>query len=162
MRATVVTNHGTFVIALFDDVPGAAGAFAGLANGTREYGDDGAPHRGHFYDHLLFHRVVPGALIQGGCPYGLGTGGPGWRLPREASAHRHDRVGVVGLVHMGNDSFGSQFYITTAPAPELDGEHLPIGQVVDGLDVLTRVAAQPVDDRERPVWPVVIDTIRVV
>ena len=93
-----------------------------------------------FYDGLNFHRVIPDFMIQGGCPKGTGTGGPGYKFEDEfGSSHRHDGKGVLSMANAGPGTNGSQFFITFGPTPHLDGRHTVFGRVVEGLDVLDRL-----------------------
>jgi len=115
-----------------------------------------------FYDGLCFHRVISGFMIQGGCPYGTGTGGPGYTIKGEFKANgvnntlKHTR-GVVSMARAASyDSAGSQFFIMHADAPYLDGQYAAFGRVVEGMDVVDAIAAQPTDAADRPKVPQVI------
>lgn len=122
---------GTIQIELFDqDAPQTVANFTKLAN-------EG------FYDGLTFHRVIPGFVAQGGCPRGNGTGGPGYHIPCEINPNRHVR-GALAMAHAGKNTGGSQFYITYAPQPHLDGVHTVFGQVVEGMDAVDRLRNQDV------------------
>ena len=121
-----------------------------------------------FYDGLTFHRVIPGFMIQGGCPDGTGTGGPGWHIKGEFSKNgvnnplKHSR-GVISMARaMDPDSAGSQFFIMHADAPHLDGSYAAFGRVVAGMDVVDRIAAVPTGYGDKPRQPVVIESIRAV
>lgn len=130
MQARIRTRHGTMTLDLYPgEAPGTVANFAKLA-------------RSGFYNGLTFHRVIPGFVIQGGCPHGDGTGGPGYTIPCETAGnpHRHLR-GSISMAHRGRDTGGSQFFICHAPQPHLDGVHTVFGRVVDGLDVIDRVEA---------------------
>ena len=109
-----------------------------------------------FYDGLTFHRVIPGFMIQGGCPKGNGTGGPGWHIKGEFAANgvkndlKHTR-GVLSMARSGNpNSAGSQFFIMHADAPHLDGQYAAFGKVIEGMDVVDEIAAVPTDYSDRP------------
>ncbi|MBO7476031.1 MAG: peptidylprolyl isomerase [Campylobacter sp.] len=118
--AVIKTEKGDMNLELFgDEAPQAVTNFATLAN-------DG------FYKGLNFHRVIPNFVIQGGCPYGTGTGGPGWRIKCECvgQKHRHLR-GTLSMAHAGRDTGGSQFFVCHSPQPHLDGVHTVFGQIVD-------------------------------
>lgn len=118
--AVIKTEKGDMNLELFgDEAPQAVTNFASLAN-------DG------FYKGLNFHRVIPNFVIQGGCPYGTGTGGPGWRIKCECvgQKHRHLR-GTLSMAHAGRDTGGSQFFVCHSPQPHLDGVHTVFGQIVD-------------------------------
>lgn len=119
-----------------------------------------------FYDHLTFHRVIPGFMIQGGCPKGNGTGGPGYHIKGEFAANgvqnplKHTR-GVLSMARAAQpDSAGSQFFIMHADAPHLDGQYAAFGKVVEGLDVVDRIAAVRTDYMDKPLDPVVIASVR--
>ena len=115
-----------------------------------------------FYDGLTFHRVIPGFMIQGGCPNGTGTGGPGWHIKGEFAANgvkndlRHTR-GVLSMARAQDpDSAGSQFFIMHADAAYLDGQYAAFGKVVNGMDAVDEIAAVPTDYRDKPTTPQVI------
>ena len=119
-----------------------------------------------FYDGLIFHRVIPGFMIQGGCPYGTGTGGPGYQIKGEFAANgvkndlKHTR-GVLSMARaMHPDSAGSQFFIMHADAPHLDGQYAAFGKVVSGMDVVDQIASVRTDFRDRPLKEQKIRTIR--
>ena len=121
-----------------------------------------------FYDGLTFHRIIPGFMIQGGCPEGTGMGGPGWEIKGEFAANgwnnpiKHVR-GVISMARAQNpDSAGSQFFIMHADAPHLDGEYAAFGKVTEGMDAVDEIAATPTGFADRPRKPQVIQSIRVV
>ena len=121
-----------------------------------------------FYDGLIFHRVIPGFMIQGGCPLGNGTGGPGWHIKGEFSANfvpnpiKHTR-GVISMARAQNpNSAGSQFFIMHADAPHLDGQYAAFGHVVSGLDVVDEIASVPTDWSDKPLKPVRMQTVRII
>ena len=121
-----------------------------------------------FYDGLTFHRIIPGFMIQGGCPEGTGMGGPGYGIKGEFASNgvnnpiRHTR-GVISMARSSMpNSAGSQFFIMHADAPHLDGDYAAFGHVVEGMDVVDEIAATPTDWRDKPVTPVVMKTVRVV
>ena len=122
------TDRGNIVLDLFpDEAPGTVANFAKLAESG-------------FYDGLTFHRVIPNFVIQGGCPKGDGTGGPGYtiRCETEGNPHRHQR-GSLSMAHAGKDTGGSQFFICHSPQPHLDGVHTVFGQVREGLAVVDSI-----------------------
>ncbi len=121
-----------------------------------------------FYDGLTFHRVIPGFMIQGGCPQGTGMGGPGWQIKGEFRANgvanpiKHER-GVISMARaMDPNSAGSQFFIMHQNAPHLDGQYAAFGHVVSGMDVVDRIAAVATNYNDKPLEPVVIESVRVV
>ena len=121
-----------------------------------------------FYDGLTFHRIIPGFMIQGGCPEGTGMGGPGWEIKGEFAANgwnnpiKHVR-GVISMARAQNpDSAGSQFFIMHADASYLDGQYAAFGRVVNGMDTVDEIAATPTGFDDRPRKPQVIQSIRVV
>lgn len=137
-QAVLKTDHGTMRIELFpNEAPGTVANFERLANSG-------------FYDALCFHRVIPNFVVQGGCPRGDGTGGPGYTIPCETQGnwHRHER-GSLSMAHAGKDTGGSQFFICHSPQRHLDGKHTVFGQVVEGLDVLDAIRARDTIHRVR-------------
>ncbi len=121
-----------------------------------------------FYDGLIFHRVIPGFMIQGGCPNGNGMGGPGYDIKGEFAGNgfaQNDLRHTTGVLSMARamhpDSAGSQFFIMVAPAPHLDGQYAAFGQVTDGVEEAIRISEVPTDRNDKPKTPVVIQSIRV-
>ena len=145
--ATMQTTEGPIVFELFDeDAPKTVENFRKLAG-------DG------FYDGLTFRRVIKDFMIQGGCPQGTGTGGPGYTFEDEQSGHPVAR-GALAMANAGPNTNGSQFFIVTADAcPWLDGKHTVFGQVASGQDVVDRISLVDRDGRDRPTTPVTIDRI---
>ena len=145
--ATLHTNHGAIGLKLFDeDAPKTVENFRTLAA-------DG------FYDGLAFHRVIRDFMIQGGCPQGTGTGGPGYTFEDEINQHKIVR-GALAMANAGPNTNGSQFFIvTTGAAPWLDGKHTVFGQVTSGMDVVDALEALPTDGRDRPKDPAVIERV---
>ena len=137
--AHFLTNQGQFVIRLYDDVaPKTVANFVGLAEGTKAWKDPvtGQSVTRPFYDGLTFHRVIDGFMIQGGCPLGTGTGGPGYRFEDEFSpGARHGRAGILSMANAGPGTNGSQFFITLGATPHLDNRHSVFGEVV-GVSLL--------------------------
>ena len=141
------TTEGDIVFELFDDA-----APKTVANFTK-LSEQG------FYDGLLFHRIIADFMVQGGCPQGTGTGGPGYTFEDEINDHKVAR-GALAMANAGPDTNGSQFFIVTADAcPWLDGKHTVFGQVTDGMDVVDRLNGTQTDGRDRPVEPVGIATV---
>jgi peptidyl-prolyl cis-trans isomerase B (cyclophilin B) len=135
---TMTTNHGDIVLELFDeDAPKTVDNFRKLA-------EDG------YYDGLIFHRVIPDFMIQGGCPQGTGTGGPGYTFEDEINDHKVVK-GALAMANAGPNTNGSQFFIvTTEAAPWLDGKHTVFGEVSEGMDVVDTIGTLPTDARDRP------------
>ena len=141
------TTHGTIALELYDDdAPKTVANFRKLA------GD-------HFYDGVIFHRVIPDFMIQGGCPDGLGTGGPGYTFEDEINPHKVVR-GALAMANSGPNTNGSQFFIVTIDsAPWLDGKHTVFGSVTAGMDAVDAIEASPTGDRDRPLEPPQIESI---
>ncbi len=146
-QATLQTNAGPIVIKLHDeDAPKTVQNFRKLA-------DDG------FYDGLVFHRVIPDFMIQGGCPEGTGTGGPGYTFEDEFNDHKVVR-GALAMANAGPNTNGSQFFIVTADAASwLDGKHTVFGEVTDGMDAVDAIEATPTAAGDKPVEPQTIEKI---
>ncbi|KFF06218.1 peptidylprolyl isomerase [Flavobacterium reichenbachii] len=134
------TSKGAILVKLTHDLtPGTVGNFVGLAEGNLE--NKIKPQGNKFYDGLKFHRVIPDFMIQGGCPQGTGTGGPGYKFDDEFHPSlKHDRPGVLAMANSGVGTNGSQFYITHVPTSWLDGKHTVFGHVVEGQDIVDAVA----------------------
>lgn len=147
-----------------DDAPWSVKAFVDLARGVRPWIDPrtGASVSRPLYDGTLFHRVIPGFLVQGGDPTGTGAGGPGFSLADElGAASRFDKAGILGLANRGPNTGGSQFFVTAGPAHHLDGRYTRLGEC-GNLDVVERIAGTPRGERNRPVTPVVLRNVEIV
>jgi cyclophilin family peptidyl-prolyl cis-trans isomerase len=162
--ATLKTTKGDIVIHLFPNhAPKTVENFVGLAEGTREYQvpETGKKSPEPFYDGLPFHRVIDSFMIQGGCPLGTGTGGPGYTFEDEINQHRIVR-GTLAMANAGPNTNGSQFFIVTAEAtPWLDGKHTAFGRVTSGMDVVDRIERVETDARDRPAEPVRMEKVTV-
>jgi peptidyl-prolyl cis-trans isomerase B (cyclophilin B) len=145
--AKMHTTHGTIALELFDDdAPKTVANFRKLAGE-------------HFYDGIIFHRVIPDFMIQGGCPQGIGTGGPGYTFEDEFNQHKVVR-GALAMANAGPNTNGSQFFIvTTDSAPWLDGKHTVFGQVTAGMEAVDAIEAAPTGDQDRPLDPPEIESI---
>jgi peptidyl-prolyl cis-trans isomerase B (cyclophilin B) len=145
--ATLHTNHGAIAVELFDDdAPKTVENFRKLAG-------DG------FYDGVVFHRVIPDFMIQGGDPTGTGTGGPGYTFEDEINEHQVVR-GALAMANAGPNTNGSQFFVVTAEAaPWLDGKHTVFGRVTDGMDVVDAISATETDANDKPREAVVIERV---
>ena len=145
--ATMKTSEGDIVLELFDeDAPKTVSNFKELAGQG-------------FYDGLVFHRIIPDFMIQGGCPHGTGTGGPGYQFDDEINEHKVVR-GALAMANAGPTTNGSQFFIVTTPeAPWLDGKHTVFGQVVSGMETVDAIEGLPTGPRDRPQDDAVIERV---
>ena len=166
--AVLETSKGRIVARLYaDQAPKTVAHLRSLSDGTKPWRD---PKTGQIalrplYDGTVFHRVIPGFLIQGGDPTGTGDGDPAAPVADELSGSRFDRPGLLGMASWGPGSSQTQFFITLAPAPDLDGKHTLFGEVVEGLDVAKAIASVPRDEKsgnDRPLEPPVLESLRVV
>jgi cyclophilin family peptidyl-prolyl cis-trans isomerase len=148
-NATLHTNHGAIAVELFDeDAPNTVANFVKLAK-------DG------FYDGVIFHRVIPDFMIQGGDPTGTGTGGPGYTFEDEFNEHKVER-GALAMANAGPDTNGSQFFVvTTQAAPWLDGKHTVFGRVAEGMDAVDSISAVETDANDKPREAVTIERVEV-
>ena len=145
------TNKGVFVADMFEDkAPLTTKNFIELV----EKG---------FYDGIIFHRVIDGFMIQGGDPTGTGMGGPGYKIKDEfGEGLKHDDEGILSMANAGPNTGGSQFFITLAPTPWLNGHHAIFGKVVEGMDVVRLIGVVPTDFRDRPREAVTMEKVEVV
>ena len=159
-QAVLKTNRGDIVLNLFPNhAPETVANFTGLATGTKDY-DAGNGRSGPFYDGLGFHRVISGFMIQGGCPLGTGTGGPGYTFKDEFHPElSFDRPYLLAMANAGPGTNGSQFFITTAKTDWLNNRHTIFGEVEDAQS--QAVAAAGPGGGDRPVEPVVIETVEI-
>jgi peptidyl-prolyl cis-trans isomerase A (cyclophilin A) len=148
--ANVTTNLGSFQIELFEDrAPQTTTNFIDLV----EKG---------YYDGLVFHRVIAGFMLQGGCPNGDGRGGPGYTIPDEFHSElTHDSEGVLSMANAGPNTGGSQFFVTLAATAWLDGKHAVFGKVIEGMDTIRTIGATATGPGDRPLEPVVMEEVRI-
>src|ERR1700751_3370232 len=159
------TSQGNIVVRLLKyEAHKTVANFVGLAEGTKEFTNEktGQKEKRPFYDGLIFHRVIPQFMIQGGCPHGSGMGGPGYKFADEF--HRslaHSKAGILSMANAGPDTNGSQFFITVAATPWLDKKHSIFGEVVEGQEVADKISKLPRDSNDRPRTPVILQHVRI-
>ncbi|MCE2403631.1 MAG: peptidylprolyl isomerase [Dehalococcoidia bacterium] len=148
--ATIDTNHGEIVIELFpQEAPKTVNNFLTLS-------------RDGFYDGVIFHRVIPNFMIQGGDPTGTGGGGPGYQFEDEfAPSLRFDKPGLLAMANAGPGTNGSQFFITTVPTPHLNDKHTIFGRVTQGQDVVEAISKVQTNQRDKPLEDVVIQGVQI-
>jgi peptidyl-prolyl cis-trans isomerase A (cyclophilin A) len=165
--ATLHTTHGDIRVTLFDNhAPKTVANFVGLSDGSREWVDPrtGGPGAGALYADVIFHRVIPGFMIQGGDPTGTGRGGPGYRFADEFHPELvFDRPYLLAMANAGPGTNGSQFFITVAKTPHLNRKHTIFGEVADqaGRDVVDSIATTPTGPGDRPKVDVVITSVTI-
>jgi peptidyl-prolyl cis-trans isomerase A (cyclophilin A) len=165
LTATLHTSEGDIEIELYDEaVPNTVENFVGLATGETswEHPDTGETVDGPLYDDVEFHRIIEDFMIQTGDPTGTGRGGPGYTFDDEFDdALGHDGPGTVSMANRGPDTNGSQFFITLAATPHLDGDHAVFGDVIDGMDVVEAIGSVETDSNDRPTDPVLLESVEV-
>ena len=163
LYATLKTSMGDIVIQLFDDkAPKTVANFVDLATGAKEWTDPKTREKVKrpLYNGTIFHRVIPGFMIQGGDPLGNGTGGPGYRFEDEFHPDlKHSKPGVLSMANAGPNTNGSQFFITQKATPWLDGKHSVFGEVIKGQNIVDAIANVPRDLRDRPIKDVVLQEV---
>jgi len=166
LQAVLKTTKGDITINLFPDhAPATVENFVGLAEGTKDYTDDAGRSGEKYYDGLGFHRVIEGFMIQGGCPLGTGTGGPGYTFKDEFHPElAFTKPYLLAMANAGPGTNGSQFFITVGATPWLTGKHTIFGEVADqsSRDVVDAIATTPTAAMDRPQEPVVIDSVEIV
>ena len=159
------TSQGSIVVRLLEkEAPKTVANFVGLAEGTKEFTNEktGQKEKRPFYDGLIFHRVIPQFMIQGGCPHGNGIGGPGYKFADEFHPSlNHSKAGILSMANAGPNTNGSQFFITVAATPWLDNRHTVFGEVVEGQDVANKISNVQRDSNDRPRTPVTIQKLRI-
>ena len=165
LTATLRTNQGDIVLRLYPDhAPKTVRNFVELAEGSREWTDPrtGRASKDKLYDGTIFHRVIPGFMIQGGDPLGTGTGGPGYKFADEFHPDlTFNRPYLLAMANAGPGTNGSQFFITTVPTPWLTGKHTIFGEVVQGADIVDKISNVRTDSRDRPTNDVVIESVEI-
>jgi peptidyl-prolyl cis-trans isomerase A (cyclophilin A) len=165
LTATLRTNQGTIVVRLFPDhAPKTVRNFVELAGGGKQWTDPGTGQAttARLYDGTIFHRVIPDFMIQGGDPLGTGRGGPGYKFGDEIHPDlAFDRPYLLAMANAGPGTNGSQFFITTAPTPWLNGKHTIFGEVIDGADVVDQISRLKTGSQDRPVEDVILESVAV-
>jgi len=165
LQATLKTNRGDIVLNLFPDhAPKTVENFVGLAEGSKDYTDDAGRSGEKYYDGLTFHRVIDGFMIQGGCPLGTGTGGPGYTFKDEFHPElQFDRPYLLAMANAGPATNGSQFFVTVTRTPHLNNRHTIFGEVADqaSRDVVDAIATTRTGPGDRPVDAVVIESVEI-
>lgn len=163
LYAEFETSKGDFVAELyFDETPITVASFVSLAEGNNPMVD--STYQGEkFYDGIIFHRVIDGFVIQGGDPTGSGSGGPGYRFPDEVNdSLSHEEKGILSMANAGPGTNGSQFFVTLAPTPNLDGRHTVFGKVVEGQEVVDSIGKVETGPADKPIEDVTIETVNII
>jgi peptidyl-prolyl cis-trans isomerase A (cyclophilin A) len=165
LTATLHTSEGDIEIELYEDrAPNTVENFVGLATGEREWTDPDTDETrtDPLYDDVLVHRIIPDFMIQTGDPTGTGRGGPGYTFDDEFHDDlRHDSAGTVSMANRGPDTNGSQFFITLAAQPHLDGKHAVFGNVTEGMDVVEAIGSVETDGNDKPLEDVLIESVEI-
>jgi cyclophilin family peptidyl-prolyl cis-trans isomerase len=158
LKANFDTTLGEFTIELYaKEAPETVWNFVNLAEGRQE-----TKKEGPYYDGLIFHRIIEGFMIQGGCPDGTGMGGPGYKFGDECTPElRHDSEGILSMANAGPGTNGSQFFITLGPTPHLDGRHTVFGKVVEGMEVVRKLGSVETAMMDRPVENMTINKVTI-
>jgi peptidyl-prolyl cis-trans isomerase A (cyclophilin A) len=163
LTATLHTNQGPVVIRLFPDhAPKTVRNFVELAEGGKQWTDprNGRPTTDKLYDGTIFHRVIPDFMVQGGDPLGSGRGGPGYKFADEFHPDlAFDRPYLLAMANSGPGTNGSQFFITVAPTPWLNGKHTIFGEVIEGADVVDLISRVKTGSQDRPAEDVIIESV---
>ena len=158
LHAKFETNKGIFEIELYaKECPETVWNFVNLVEGRQE-----TSRKGGFYDGLVFHRVIEGFMIQGGCPEGLGSGGPGYQFADEfCSELKHTEEGILSMANAGPGTNGSQFFICLGATPHLNNRHTVFGKVISGMDVIRDIGLTPTDSHDRPLEDIKMQKVTV-
>lgn len=165
--AKFVTSEGNFTAELFEaDAPKTVANFIGLATGSKQWTDPrtgAAKTKTPFFNGLTFHRVIANFMIQGGDPLGNGTGGPGYKFGDEfQSGRKMDKAGILAMANAGPGTNGSQFFITLREVNYLNGKHTVFGEIVEGMDVISKIGVvKTTKPGDKPVTPVVIKSVTI-
>ena len=163
--AQFVTSEGNFTVRLFDqEVPKTVENFVGLAEGTKQWTDPKTNQKvtRPYYDGVIFHRVIDGFMVQSGDPLGQGIGGPGYTFGDEFHPKlRHNKAGILSMANRGPNTNGGQFFITLGATPHLDDRHSVFGEVTEGMDVVRKIGSTATGPQDRPVKPIVIQSIKI-
>jgi peptidyl-prolyl cis-trans isomerase A (cyclophilin A) len=166
LYAHFTTSEGNFTARLFDaETPQTVENFTGLADGSKEWTDPrtGRKVKQPYFNGTIFHRVIEGFMIQGGDPLGQGTGGPGYTFADEFNPKlRHSKAGILSMANRGPNTNGGQFFITLAPTPWLDDKHSVFGEVVEGMDVVTKIGGTATSKPgDRPMKPITVESVTI-
>jgi peptidyl-prolyl cis-trans isomerase A (cyclophilin A) len=158
IKVNFKTNMGEFKAEMYaDKCPETVWNFVNLAEGRQE-----SVKEGNYFDGLIFHRVINGFMIQGGCPEGSGRGNPGYRFADEFHPElKHTEAGIFSMANSGPATNGSQFFITLAPTPHLDNRHTVFGKVVEGMDIIEAIGNTRTGMQDRPAEDIVIESVTV-
>lgn len=156
--ASFHTNLGSFKVEFFaKECPETVWNFVNLAEGRQE-----TVKSGPFYNGLTFHRIIKGFVIQGGCPEGSGRGGPGYRFEDECHPElRHSDKGILSMANAGPGTNGSQFFITLAPTPHLDGRHTVFGRVIKGIEIIDEIGSVATGAMDKPIEDVIMQSVEI-
>ncbi len=165
MFAVMETSMGTFKVKLFnEESPKTVENFVGLAEGTIEWTDPktNKKEKKPLYNGTIFHRVIANFMLQGGDPQGNGMGGPGFQIKDEFNAKlKHSKPGILSMANAGPNTGGSQFFVTVAATPWLDGKHAIFGEVVEGYDIVEKISKTKTGPGDRPVEPVILKNVKI-
>ncbi|MBE3134705.1 MAG: peptidylprolyl isomerase [Acidobacteria bacterium] len=157
------TTEGNFSLKLFErQAPKTVANFMGLAEGTIEPITGKSGKSKPYYDGLTFHRIMDGFMIQGGDPTGTGTGGPGYRFADEIDPKlRFTKAGILAMANVGPNTNGSQFFITLAPTDWLNGKHTIFGEIIEGMDVVSKIGKVKTGQNNKPLTPVIMKKVTI-